>query len=68
MEAKTESKKIILEAPQGEVIQFASYGLMKWGVDESGKKFVKWGETEWLPSDPNESEEKEKKEEKMEEK
>ena len=47
MEAKTEHKKlIVLKTPQGEINQYASYGMMKWGVDDNGRKFVKWGEKE----------------------
>ena len=44
MEAKTEQKKlIVLKKPQGEISQYASYGMIKWGVDDYGKKYVKWG-------------------------
>ena len=65
MEAKTEHKKlIVLKTPQGEINQYASYGMMKWGVDDNGRKFVKWGEKEWLPADPAEYE-NEKEEKKM---
>ena len=68
MEPKTEKIIIkILKRPHGEVTQFASWGLMAWGVDESGKKYVKWGNNEeWSPACPNEKEEE--KEEKKEEK
>ena len=60
MEAKTEKKTIIkiLKRPHGKVIQFASWGLMAWGVDESGRKYVKWGnDEEWSPACPKEKEE-----------
>ena len=66
MEAKTEQKKlIVLKKPQGEISIYASCGMMKWGVDDDGRKYVKWGEKEWLPACPEEGEEekKEKKEE-----
>ena len=67
MEAKTEQKKlIVLKKPQGEISIYASYGMMKWGVDDYGKKYVKWGEKEWLPACPEEEEE-EKEEKKKEE-
>ena len=69
MEAKTEQKKlIVLKAPQGEINVYASYGLMTWGVDNNGKKFVKWGENEWMPADPTENEDEKEEEKKMEEK
>ena len=67
MEAKTEQKKlIVLKKPQGEISQYASYGMIKWGVDDYGKKYVKWGEKEWFPACPEEEEE-EKEEKKKEE-
>ena len=67
MEAKTEQKKlIVLKKPQGEISQYASHGMIKWGVDDYGKKYVKWGEKEWLPACPEEEEE-EKEEKKKEE-
>ena len=40
--------------------------MIKWGVDDYGKKYVKWGEKEWLPACPEEEEE-EKEEKKKEE-
>ena len=58
MEAKTEQKKlIVLKKPQGEISIYASYDMMKWGVDDYGKKYVKWGEKEWLLACPKEKEE-----------
>ena len=39
-----------LKKPKGEVSQYASYGMMKWGKDEDGKIFIKWGDEEWLPA------------------
>ena len=54
MESINKEKKLsvmlVLKKPHGEVKQIANYGLMKWGEDESGKKFVKWHDSEWLPS------------------
>ena len=57
---------VVLRKPQGEITQIASYGLMKWGKDESGKTYVQWNDTEWLPSileyEEQKLEEKEEKE------
>ena len=50
MEAKKTTPKLQIKKPKGEIKQFASYGLMEWGEDESGKKFVRWHDTEWMPS------------------
>ena len=50
MEAKKQTLKLQIKKPKGEIKQFASYGLMEWGEDESGKKFVRWHDTEWMPS------------------
>ena len=40
--------------------------MMKWGKDEDGKIFIKWGDEEWLPAKFSDvlQEEKEEKEEK----
>ena len=43
MESITEKKLsvvLVLKKPHGEVTKIASYGLMQWGEDESGKKFI----------------------------
>ena len=74
MEGKKQTLKLQIKKPKGEIKKFASYGLMEWGEDESGKKFVRWHDTEWMPSileyeekmevDENEEKKEEKEEEK----
>ena len=56
---KTEAKELkILRKPQGEVKIFAMFGLMSWGADETGRKFVKWGQEPWALADPEDKYEK----------
>ena len=62
------SVMLVLKKPHGEVKQIANYGLMKWGEDESGKKFVKWHDSEWLSSVLEYEKKEEKEEDKEEEK
>ena len=58
-QTKIETKELkILRKPQGEVEIFAMFGLMAWGVDETGRKFVKWGQELWVPADPEDQYEK----------
>ena len=58
-QTKTDSKQFkILRKPQGEVKIFAMFGLMSWGADETGRKFVKWGQESWVPVDPEDKYEK----------
>ena len=74
MEAKKQTLKLQIKKPKGEIKKFTSYGLMEWGEDESGKKFVRWHDTEWVPPileyeekmevDKNEEKKEEKEEEK----
>ena len=74
MESITEKKLsvvLVLKKPHGEIKKIASYGLMQWGEDEFGKKFIRWHDSEWLPAvlEYEQKDEKEgKKEEKKEEK
>ena len=70
MESITEKKLsvvLVLKKPHGEIKKIASYGLMQWGEDEFGKKFIRWHDSEWLPA-VLEYEQKDEKEEKKEEK
>ena len=32
--------------------------LIMWGTDETGRKFVKWGQESWTPADPEDKYEK----------
>ena len=49
MESITEKKLsvvLVLKKPHGEVTKIASYGLIQWGEDEFGKKFIRWHDSE----------------------
>ena len=51
MEENKKKNNPKLSKPTGEVQVLAAWGLMKWGGDSNGEKFLKWGDNEWVPAD-----------------